>query len=310
VPKNAERLVAAAPHLAALRSNGNPYLLYLLKIGGVPSCVFVDKKVQQGYFFPRMVLCHLRFAERLFEDTLVDGEMTKLSGDAGWRFLVHDVLAYAGRPTAGMALPARLAFAAHLLEHDCDRAGPTAMFHMCLKRHVPLAQVQALLDDVPRLPYSCRGVYVRAALPGREPDMLHNFDESLVRRVAKPAKAGGAFNLLPEDAAAPEAAPPAAPAAARRAAPDDAPARCTRQLWLQRTELPDVYELYQAPAGERGGEQHFDTACVPSLSLSERLRDCFAGRRPNERVRMQCAFSDDFKRWVPDPPPAHPPPPA
>ena len=80
------------PHMVCLKSNGNPYLLYLTKINFVNQCVFIDKKIQQGYFYPRMIMSRFRFDDRLFEGgTLIDGEMVKANNGA-WIFLVGDIL--------------------------------------------------------------------------------------------------------------------------------------------------------------------------------------------------------------------------
>ena len=58
------------PHIACLKSNGNPYFMFLTKIDDIDTCVMIDKKVQYGYFLPRMIIVRMRFDEDLFSDTL------------------------------------------------------------------------------------------------------------------------------------------------------------------------------------------------------------------------------------------------
>ena len=63
------------PHLLSARSNGNPYFLHMLKYNYNNYCIFIDKKIQQGYYFPRMIICNFHFGDDIFEDTIFDGEM-------------------------------------------------------------------------------------------------------------------------------------------------------------------------------------------------------------------------------------------
>ncbi len=38
------------PYVASLKSNGNPYLLFLTTFQNADVCIMIDKKIQQGYF--------------------------------------------------------------------------------------------------------------------------------------------------------------------------------------------------------------------------------------------------------------------
>ncbi|KAG1653625.1 hypothetical protein FOA52_007631 [Chlamydomonas sp. UWO 241] len=100
-------LLSTRPHWLSLRSNGNPYFMYLTRIDGVAQCLFIDKKVQPGYVQPRIVLSKLFFDEPLFANTLFDGEMVKTTLAASpWIFLVNDIFADSGVDTRHLDLPA------------------------------------------------------------------------------------------------------------------------------------------------------------------------------------------------------------
>ena len=81
------------PHLISLKSNGNPYLLYLTKYNFVNTCIFIDKKVQAGYFLPRMIISRFNFPDELFDNTLLEGEMIK-DNNKKWIFLINDLYIY------------------------------------------------------------------------------------------------------------------------------------------------------------------------------------------------------------------------
>ena len=70
-------LLKSNPYMISIRSNGNPYMLYLTKYNFVNQCIFIDKKIQNGYFYPRMILSKIHFDDSLFEGTLLEGEMIK-----------------------------------------------------------------------------------------------------------------------------------------------------------------------------------------------------------------------------------------
>lgn len=54
------------PHVFTIRSNGNPYFLFLTKVHNVNTCIFIDKKVQHGYTYPRMILQKMWFDDIVF----------------------------------------------------------------------------------------------------------------------------------------------------------------------------------------------------------------------------------------------------
>jgi len=49
------------PYMFCLKSNGNPYYMFLTRVNNVNTCVMIDKKIQQGYFLPRMIIVHKMF---------------------------------------------------------------------------------------------------------------------------------------------------------------------------------------------------------------------------------------------------------
>ena len=102
-----DNILKSNPHLVCTRTNGNPYLLYLTRINFVNQCIFIDKKIQQGYNYPRMIVAKLWFADELFKNTLFEGEMIK--DDKGkWTFLIGDLIADSGNMLQNQNLTKRL----------------------------------------------------------------------------------------------------------------------------------------------------------------------------------------------------------
>ena len=63
---NILRNVSYHQHILSTYSNGNPYMLYLTKIDGINCSLFIDKKLKDGYSFPKMHCVKYRFADELF----------------------------------------------------------------------------------------------------------------------------------------------------------------------------------------------------------------------------------------------------
>lgn len=184
-----------SPHLASLRTNGNPYFLYLTRFNFVNQCVLIDKKVQQGYFYPRMILIRLWFDDYLFENTLFEGEMVK-QFDGTWTFLLNDLLALRNEPSTNVNLVRRVnklytILTEQYVPDDMD------LCRLRVKRYFRCDNLKKMLIDfVPRLAYTCRGVYFTPLFLKQSTKLL-NFDDSLVKKVVRTNyKGAGDFLLI------------------------------------------------------------------------------------------------------------------
>ena len=116
---NAEKLmnnINTNLHLICSRTNGNPYFLYLVKINFTNYCIFIDKKIQQGYYYPRMIIAHIFLDDQMFnKDILFDGEMIKLNNNK-WVYMINDILVYDNTYMNNMNLSKRINLCNELLE--------------------------------------------------------------------------------------------------------------------------------------------------------------------------------------------------
>ena len=149
------------PHLICARSNGNPYMLYLTRYNLVDICIFIDKKVQQGYFLPRMIVSHLMLGRdsAVHDDTILHGEMIK-KNDGAWVFAINDMTVYKGRLLSEDNLVKRLNCVYALLkrEYIVDDMAP---FKLVVKKFFAYDEVEALEEHIKHLPYTCRGLYFK-----------------------------------------------------------------------------------------------------------------------------------------------------
>lgn len=322
----------ASPHLVSLRTNGNPYYLLLTRHDGINLCIFVDKKIQHGYFQPRMIISKLWFDDDLFGgDTLMDGEMIKTKAGT-WLLLLNDLIADRGVHLLRTNLVKRIERLHQILKHSYTH-DVVVPFSLQTKRYVEYQGVEELLASVPSLPYTCRGLYFKP-LHLKFKDILFNFDDTLVvKHVRTKFKDAGHFLTSVQDIT--HRSPPVATSQQHQSDthsssndkalstssrssgrsssdssdcgdPDECllptaatatPSSPPRVFWVRKTALPDVYELWESPSSNGGGQPM--RACVNRLETSQMLAQAFRHRNLLDRVPFHCTYSDKFGKWTP-----------
>lgn len=296
-----------SPHWMCLRSNGNPYYMVLITYEDVPTVVFVDKKIQPGYEYPRMLLGRGQFPPEAFagNGTVFDGEMVK-DVRGGWVFLINDVIARSGRVLQRASLKERLEAAREVLSghvHDPHMDG--CVYH--IKRYFAPTQegFTSLLEMAAFAPYTHRGVYFWPDNAKYKPK-LHNFDDTLIKTVIRKVKdapefrEAGAAPLPRQDTTHPSLVesstppPPPVPAHAIMQLPNETE---TTVMWLKKTENPDVYDVY--PPYETGGNIKIGIAAVPTLAISKMLRSVFKTRTIAQPASFECMWHPEFQKYVP-----------
>jgi hypothetical protein len=287
------------PHLVTFRTNGNPYFLYLTKVHFVNVCIFIDKKIQHGYFHPRMILSKLWFDDSLFSDTLMDGEMVKCK-DGSWVFLLNDLLAENRVLLLNINLPKRIERLNQIITTQL-MPDETCPFTLQTKQYHHTTHLQTLLDQIPNMAFTCRGIYIKP-LYIRFKDILVNFDDSLIQKVirekfkdrnnfmlTKDNKEGG----QPHDHILPTVSVVHAPPPQMHQS--DQPNM--RVYWVRKTSVPDTYELFLTETGEKDIMQGY--ACVSSLATSKILFEAFRGKNLVDRIPFECKYTEKFNKWTP-----------
>lgn len=279
------------PHLITVRTNGNPYLLYLTKLNYVNQCVFIDKKVQQGYFLPRIILSKFRFADELFEGTLLDGEMIK-DKNGHWIYMISDLMGHKGNYLENVNVVKRLNILYAMLknqyiydEHD--------VCHFQVKKHFTYDQLDFILTDfIPNLPYTCRGIYFKPLFL-KFKDILMNFDDSLIQKVMRKKYKSVSNFLMLEDTeeimkSESHSSLPRVPSNS-----NNLQSSKEKHFYIKKTVQPDVYELYDVE------NKNYGHACVPTLKVSKMMRSLFAEKNVTDKILMKCELSEKFDKYIP-----------
>jgi hypothetical protein len=286
------------PHMISIRSNGNPYILYLTKYNFVNQCIFIDKKIQNGYFYPRMILSKINFEDSLFEGTLLEGEMIKNNNT--WVFAINDIFSHKSKKTENIDLVERINDISYILENNyfpdkmdcCD---------IILKKYFKYSEYSSIPEFINRLPYTSRGLYFKPLNNSRK-DILLNFNDSLVKRDLKKKISDGIFSLKekPEDEKHIEKhiVKTNSPVVIHNNILNNLENNSTtneKVLYGKKTEDIDVYELYESL---EACSLH-SIACVMKMETSKFLRNVFKDTPITQRVKLLCEFNAKQKKWKP-----------
>ena len=84
-------------HIISIKSSGTNYYLFLTNINNINYCFYIDRKIKNGYTYPRIISIKYGFDDTVFKDTLIDGELVKHQDeDNSWMFLISDIIILKG----------------------------------------------------------------------------------------------------------------------------------------------------------------------------------------------------------------------
>lgn len=277
------------PHYVCVRTNGNPYLLYLTKYNNANQCIFIDKKIQQGYFYPRMIISKMWFDDDLFNGTLIDGEM--INGQV-WTFLIHDILYYTGQQLSNINLIHRINMIYNLLSTKYVEDDVCCCV-LKVKKYFPCYQSEQIQQFIESLPYTCRGLYFKPMFH-RYKDILLNFDDSLIKKVVRVKLCDGTFQENIQDTSGTKTNIQAKPIEKHEQNQIIYNTNNIRLMYGKKTSQPDIYELYVSM-----DSNDFEIACVQKISTSKLLKSIFSNANINEKKALLCEFNATFHKWTP-----------
>ena len=272
------------PHLICLRSNGNPYFLLLTKINFVNYCIFIDKKIQQGYYFPRMVVVKYHFDDVLFDDTIFDGEMVKTRTKNTWQYLINDIIVCKGKYLHEINLVKRLNILYEIL-HAHYKPDDHDISDIRVKKYFSYDELCAIEHHQNDLDYTCRGIYFKPLFL-RFKDILMNFDDSLVKKVERPKYSKDKDFLLIEDKHHIEVCK--SKHEEMIVAKNDTVVYNTRK-----TSEPDVYELFDEKNNLIGNP------CINSMKISKKMRKLFESKNMVDKIEISYEYSNKFQKYLP-----------
>ncbi len=279
------------PHLLCLRFNGNPYFIYFTLHNDIPIIYLIDKKIHPGYQKPRILLLRGLFEEKLFKNTLIDGEMVKCN-DGKWIFLINDIIVYEGKHLKNIIFPERLKILYNLLktQHTPDKIIDVCDFKIKTFYYPFKESIEALTDISKKLNYTSRGIYLWSYDLKYKPK-LYNFNEDNIISVVRKVKDETEFQVLkkPVDNTINEEIP--------KISLDIINDNETRIMWITQTDYPDVYNLYDQE--NLLISKKIGIALIPNILTSKMIRLSFKNKNSVTLLKVKCLYNNTFNKWYP-----------
>jgi len=156
------------PHLVCLKSSGTPYLLFCTQINDTNYCFLIDKKVKDGYEYPKIFIVHYRFDPSLFHGTLFEVELIR-DKNQEWCLLIGDIYTQNGESLKNVQVHERINRCVDILENQYIDDSFCNICPIILKKYFDLCDVEMIINDfIPKLSYRVRGFYFVPLKPSYE----------------------------------------------------------------------------------------------------------------------------------------------
>jgi hypothetical protein len=252
--------ITATPHVITIRTNGNPYYMYLTKYNNKEIIYFIDKKIHPTYQLPRIIVNKSKFDENLFDGTLLDGEMVN-NNDNKWTFLICDMISYKGEYLIKFNLPDRINLIYNMLENEYEEDIPMNMCDYKVKPYFNLCN--DTINNITNInfPFTIRGIYFWAYNLKYKPK-LFNLDDNLIQKVNIKTKENIEFIEKNNN---------------------------IKIKSLIKTDNPDIYKIIEDNS----------YACIQDIKTSHFIRNEFKNTLINESIKFKCIFNNKFNKWTP-----------
>lgn len=307
------RIVSFHQHILTPLTNGNPYLLFLTKIDGINCCIYIDRKLKDGYTYPKMHCVKYNFHDELFEkETVFSGELVK-DAERRWLFLLDGILLYKGLNTTEKNIIARYELIHTLMVNEYTRDAFLEICPLQIKRLFLYRDVEKMVNDfIPNLSYTCKGILFYT-LNNR----CSNFAFLLPREAQFEIKTAAEIDDIVQSkypklwakkhAINQEQIPDALTTDSTNklsSVPDN---DCLTVVQISpdnvvfkilKTDIPDIYNLYCLESSTTNLVK-YGIALVPNIRISHYLYNGFKGNANSLDQRVECRYSKIFEKWTP-----------
>lgn len=300
--------LSKVPHLMSLRTNGNRYYIYFTKYNDIEIIYFIDMKIHTGYDKPRIILGRGLFAQSLFKNTLLEGEMVKTK-DSKWIFIINDIIAFEGKKLDTLILPKRLELIYNLLDtkYTEDKVCDICSYKVKSYYYISKKSLDELLEQSKKLNYTSRGLYFYSYYLKHKPKLL-NFDDKVIVDVKKKIKDITEFKsqveLIPSTITSnfiltSNIEVPQIPSSSVPQVPSSINDKNDKykELWVAKTDDADIYYLYDNYNVITSNK--IGVALVPTIRDSIRLRNHFKDKNLTYTIKYKCLYNEKFNKYQP-----------
>jgi len=304
------------PHLISLKTIGNNYYLYLTRINEVKYCFFIDKKIKNGYTYPRIVSVKYCFNDDFFNDTVLEGELVR-DYDNNWLFLIFDIRCYKGVNQKNVNLVNKIQNIYTLFD-NYTQDSDIELCQLQVKKFFNYSEFDEMMDNfILNLNYKIAGLFFNT-LNMRHHNYLHFFprNNSNNNRTIKNSYTGASVNIPSNNQKRQEPNIKKYINHYNKTLSPKPVIECenykkqnvtisnnsnnikdTMVFTIKKTDKPDVYTIYCI---KDNNLVKYGFACVPTLKCSKFIRSAFINSGKDVDVKVNCKYNSRFKKWQPE----------
>ena len=170
------------PHLICLKSSGTPYLLFCSQINDTNYCFLIDKKIKDGYSYPKIFLVHYRFNDKIFNGTLFETELLK-DNDGKWSLLISDIYSHYGSNVFTKQITERMEIVNDVFMNNYIDDTFCDICPITVKKYFDYSDIDYIMNNfIPNLNYRVRGLYF-VPLKSAYMKVLYFFNEHEYKKI-------------------------------------------------------------------------------------------------------------------------------
>ena len=247
------------PHILCLKTIGSPYLLYCTQINDVNYCFLIDKKIKDGYDYPKIFLVHYRFNEEIFNGTLFETELLKNNEDE-WFLLIGDIYSHNGSSIFNKQIIERMNIVNEIFTNKYIDDSFCNICPIMIKRFFDYSDIDYILNEfIPNLNYRVRGLYF-IPLKSSYSKILYFFNDTEYKNInyRKSKNKNISFRII-------------------------------------KSLKPEIFDLYLNNETKDSIIKH-GHASIPNIKISKWLKELTSSKKD---VNVECYLNKEFNKWVP-----------
>ena len=262
------------PHFISVKTTGTNYFLFLTNINHINYAFYIDRKVKQGYTYPRIISVKYSFNDDVFKDTLLDGELVK-DTDNNWMFLISDLIIAEG-VLLKQNISHRINYLYELLNKKYREDQHIDICPLVVKKFFNYSQYNELISIfLPNLTYGVRGLYFNSLNTKHANHLfLYPQEKDYNKQNSNKSNKKQYESNKKKDYSNKE--------------------HTSLTFQIKSTIQPEIYDLYYK--NEENDMIKFDTARVANLKSSKLISKLF---KENDDVFVNCKFNSKFAKWEP-----------
>ena len=278
INKRSIRYLSLQPHLISLKTNGSNYFLFMTKINNLNTCLFIDRKIKQGYTYPRIISIKYSFDDAIFNDTLLDGEIIK-DNENNWMFLIGNIILHNGK-LEKTNIVTKFNKLYSILSNNYNPNNELDICPLRVKKLFTYEDYSKLITQfIPSLTYKIRGLYFNTLNTQHCNHLfIYNSENKTIKNTTMKRKKENDSIHRHSD----------------RKCVNIEKNENLQTFIIRKNEKPDIYELFTVNT-----EENIGVAYIGKLSISKKIKKIFETSTENKDIKMSCKYNDNFSKWEP-----------